>query len=169
MRTNVNRPSYCTFGSMRIQRCGHARATPAPDVRRPAPSSAMRSRRGEAAAVIVPIGSQGSMRGRRLFLLRQFLILQRHPRREQLWAALSEQLFHLRVRRSQHLARDGGGGHDRLHQMADVGKVLDRGVGVAVALEHDRLALILVEKISYWSVPVSLVRTISIASFDRRF
>jgi len=28
--------------------------------------------------------------GRRLFLLRQFLILQRHPRREQLRAALSE-------------------------------------------------------------------------------
>src|SRR5207248_9940644 len=83
--------------------------------------------------------------GRRLFLLRQFLILQRHPRREQLRAALSESLFHLRVRRSQHFARDGGGGQDRLHQMADVGKVLDRGVGVAVALEHDRLAPILVE------------------------
>src|SRR5262249_39516693 len=32
------------------------------------------------------------------------------------------------------------------HQMADVGKVLDRGVGVAVALEHHRLALILVEE-----------------------
>src|SRR5438105_4706930 len=84
--------------------------------------------------------------GRRLFLLRQFLILQRHPRREQLRAALSELLFHLRVRRSQHFARDGGGGHDRLHQMADVRKVLERGVGVAVALEHHCLALILVEE-----------------------
>ncbi len=41
--------------------------------------------------------------GRRLFLLRQFLILQSHPRREQLRAALSELLFHLRVRRSQHV------------------------------------------------------------------
>src|SRR4029450_8643045 len=30
--------------------------------------------------------------------------------------------------------------------MADVGKVPDRGVGVAVALEHQRLALILVEE-----------------------
>src|SRR5688572_399049 len=30
--------------------------------------------------------------------------------------------------------------------MADVGKVLDRGVGVAVALEHQRLGLILVEE-----------------------
>src|SRR5687767_12874797 len=30
--------------------------------------------------------------------------------------------------------------------MADVGKVLDCGVGVAVALEHHRLALILVEE-----------------------
>jgi hypothetical protein len=30
--------------------------------------------------------------------------------------------------------------------MADVGKVLDRGVGVALALEHHRLALILVEE-----------------------
>src|SRR2546423_5506847 len=30
--------------------------------------------------------------------------------------------------------------------MADVGKVLDRGVGVAVALEHHCLALILVEE-----------------------
>src|SRR6266516_340032 len=30
--------------------------------------------------------------------------------------------------------------------MADVGEVLDRGVGVAVALEHHRLALILVEE-----------------------
>jgi hypothetical protein len=29
---------------------------------------------------------------------------------------------------------------------ADVGKVLDRGVGVAVALEHHRLGLILVEE-----------------------
>ena len=46
--------------------------------------------------------------GRRLFLLHQFLILQRHPRREQLRAALSELLFHLRVRRPQHFARDGG-------------------------------------------------------------
>src|SRR6476619_3811047 len=80
---------------------------------------------------------------RRLILLHQCLILQRHPRREQLRAALSELLFHLRVRRSQYFARDGGGGHDRLHQMADVGKVLDRGIGVAVALEDHRLALIL--------------------------
>jgi hypothetical protein len=48
--------------------------------------------------------------GRRLILPHQFLILQRHPRREQLRAALSELLFHLRVRRSQHFARDGGGG-----------------------------------------------------------
>src|SRR5690348_15145370 len=30
--------------------------------------------------------------------------------------------------------------------MADVGKVLERGVGIAVALEHDRLALIFVEE-----------------------
>src|SRR5205814_9571977 len=43
-------------------------------------------------------------------------------------------------------ARDGSGGQDRLHQMAVVGKVLDRGVGIAVALEHDRRALILVEE-----------------------
>lgn len=98
---------------------------------------------------ILAIRKDGNRRretGRRLFLLRQFLILQRHPRREQLRAALSELLFHLRVRRSQHFACDGGGGHDRLHQMADVGEVLDRCVGVAVALEHHRLALILVEE-----------------------
>jgi len=36
--------------------------------------------------------------------------------------------------------------HDRLHQTTDVGKVLDRGIGIAVALEHHRLALILVEE-----------------------
>src|SRR3712207_8373882 len=49
-------------------------------------------------------------------------ILRRHPRREELRAAVCEHLLHLRVRSSQHFAGDGGGGQERLHQMADVGR-----------------------------------------------
>src|SRR5918992_2613914 len=47
MRTNVNRPSYCAFGSMRIQRCAHAPATPAPATRRTAPTDTMSRRFAE--------------------------------------------------------------------------------------------------------------------------
>src|SRR5262245_35919502 len=54
--------------------------------------------------------------------------------------------MHLRVRRSQHFARDRGSGPDRSHQMADVGKMPERSVGVAAALTHNSLDLILVEE-----------------------
>src|SRR4029078_1481447 len=86
-------------------------------------------------------GSNGGARG-----LVESPILQRYPRRVQDRTALRELLFHLCVRRSQHFARDRSGGQERLHQMADVGKVLDRRVGVAVTLKYDRLALVRVEE-----------------------
>lgn len=53
--------------------------------------------------------------------------------------------------------------------MAEVGEMLERGVGVAIALEHDGLALIRVEEDFALERPVSMVRTISIACSVRRF
>jgi len=43
---------------------------------------------------------------------------------------------HRLVRGAEHFAGDGGGGHEWLHQVGDVGEMLERGVGVAVAFKH---------------------------------
>src|SRR5207253_7358840 len=60
--------------------------------------------------------------------------------------AVAELCSHRLVRGAEDLAGDGGGGHERFHEVADVGEMLQRGVGVLVSLEDDRLALVVVEE-----------------------
>src|SRR6185437_5083710 len=69
-----------------------------------------------------------------------------HPRGEELRFATAELRSHGLVRGAKDLAGDNGRGHQRLHEMADVGEVLQRRVGVSIPLEDDRLALIVVEE-----------------------
>src|ERR671924_1203791 len=69
-----------------------------------------------------------------------------HPRGEELRFAVAELRSHRLVRGAEDLAGDRGGGHERFHEVADVGEMLQRGVGVSVPLEDDRLALVVVEE-----------------------
>src|SRR5205823_921130 len=67
-----------------------------------------------------------------------------HPRGEELRLVAAELCPHRLVRGTEDFAGDGGGGHERVHEVADVGEMLQSGVGVAVPLEDDRLALVVV-------------------------
>ena len=56
----------------------------------------------------------------------------------------------------------------RFLQTPDVRGVLDERLGVLVPLEDDALVLVVIEIELYCSVPVSLVRTISMHRADKR-
>src|SRR5438105_2479150 len=69
-----------------------------------------------------------------------------HPRGKEFWFAIAELCSHRLVGGAENFAGDVGGGHERFHEVADVGEMLQRGVGVSVPLEDDRLALVGVEE-----------------------
>src|SRR5215207_177135 len=65
---------------------------------------------------------------------------------EELRLAAAELCPHRLIWGTEDFSGDGGGGHERFHELADVGEMLQRGVGVSVPLEDDRLALVVVEE-----------------------